>query len=164
MRRLVLVGSFAVLLVVVLVGCIVLSNQAVKSPPNNTNAQLDLRIALTSAVSYARDNHGSLVGFTGSTGVPSVHPGGGVVWTSGDSTSAQLVGLHIARDGTYLVLASMRPNPPACFGILYVMARQHQSVLGETAAGTYFFVARTTACKASTVVPRAISTTGFPSG
>lgn len=54
----------------------------------------------------------------------------------------------------------------ATYGILYVTARQPTPVFGETAKGVCFFVVRTTtaACNASTVVPSAISTTGFPSG
>jgi hypothetical protein len=137
----------------------------------NIAAATNVENTLAGIQQYYADNDHSFAGLnaTGSEGVSPIQSTYGLSFTAEASTGPHLVSLHLGRDNSFVVMAAFQPGVLACYGVLWVTARQPTPVFGETARGTYFFVVRTTTaavadCDASTLVPSAISTTGFPSG
>jgi hypothetical protein len=67
--------------------------------------------------------------------------------------------------GGTAVLAAWETGTGDCFGVLDITASSSRSVLGETAPGVYYFVARripAARCDAAAPAATSVSTTGFP--
>lgn len=136
--------------------------------PAGFGAETNLRDALTAVQTYQAHDHGSLDGLTtGAEGVSSIQNlNTGLSYTTTASTRPGVISIRPGVDDTFVIMAASEANHPAgCFGILYVAARQLRPVLGETKPGIYYFIQKAAApCDASSVVPGAISTSGFPNG
>jgi hypothetical protein len=133
-----------------------------KSRPGNPNGgtQEYLQGALTAGVTIYGDEVGNFVGLTksGSEGLSPIQKENmGLSYTAtGASSGPRVISVHVARDGSYVVLVSYDPNVRTCWGVLDIAVRKHRSVLGETKQGIYYFLRRNVAsaeCNASTIVP-----------
>ena len=112
--------------------------------------------ALTGAKTYRAANGGSFVGLlTGSDGVTPVQDlGTGLTLTTGASEGPHVISAYEGGHGSYVVLTAFAPGTRRCFGVLYLPVRQLSPVLGKSAPGTYYVMARSgMTCKAATIVP-----------
>jgi hypothetical protein len=133
-----------------------------------TATEANLNTALTAAVRFAANHQHSLLGVTAPTGLAASVT---ALTFSSVSGSPSVVAVDMPSPGA-LVMTSLRPSPPACFGVLDVVAAQAAAVFsgyGVTQqAGTYYFEAPATdgLCNAVAVEPPApgnyVSVTGFP--
>ena len=163
-------GAGVVVVSLTVVALLVVLTYVTAPPPTGGRgpvAQEDLQNALTAVRYYQTLDDGSLDGLTtGSEGVSSIQNlQTGLSYTTTASNVAHVISISPGVDGSFVVMAAPEGYPAGCFGILYMTARQPGPVFGEAKPGTYYFVQQAvTPCDASTVVPSAISTSGFPNG
>ncbi len=171
--------SPALILAVVIALCVVVVSRSHTTckgcGANNTAAQANLQTALSGAETYYAANDHSYVGVDGgphlATGVSSIAEldiGLTFIPVDQSSPTPNVVSIY-AHSGSVLVITAYAKGPATCFGILSVTrsaARANFPTYPSTAkAGTYYFRGTSSAsadCAAASVVPTALSTTGFP--
>lgn len=133
--------------------------------PNLAALPSNLETAFGGAATYATRNNGSFAGLlTGSDGISPIQVlSAGLAYTTGNSTGPHVISLRVGRGSTSLIMVAFARGTLTCYGILDLLAKQSTEAFGESSKGVYYFLKiGTTTCDASTVMPTAISTRGFP--
>ncbi len=134
---------------------------------NNTAAQSNLQTALTAADTYYTQNNQTYTGIN--TGIAGVDAGISAV--TGASNGPHVVSFAESA-GDVLVLATWSPGTRECWGILDIKSTLATgTVLGKSATGTYYWLAKPSqsGCSAaaydtSSVTGVTLNATSFPAG
>jgi hypothetical protein len=141
---------------------------------NSTAAQANLQTAMTGAATFYASNHDSYVGIDGgpqlAAGVSSIAEMTELTYVAGyrASTDPNMVSIY-APSRSVLVVTAYGMETRTCWGVLRVArtrTRPYFPAYSSTAnVGTYYFhggSSSSASCEAATVVPVALSTSGFP--